>query len=79
MRTSVQRWGNSLGIRIPKALALEAGLRPDVAVDLTLQGGRLLISPIIEVPTLEELLAQVTPENLHGETDWGPPVGRESW
>ena len=80
METRIRRWGNSLALRIPKALAAEAGLDYDAAVDLSLVDGQLVIVPLIEPgPTLDDLLAQVTDDNLHGEVDTGPAVGREAW
>ena len=80
METRIRKWGNSLALRIPKALAAEVGLDYDVAVDLSLVDGQLVIAPLIEPgPTLDELLAQVTDDNLHGEVETGPAVGREAW
>jgi len=80
MKTHVRKWGNSLALRIPKSVAAEAGLRPDAAVDLSIVKGKVVIEPLSEEPlTLEELVARITPENVHEETDWGPPVGREVW
>lgn len=80
MQLRVQKWGNSLAVRIPKAFAKEVGLEPDTLVDVTLSDGNLVVKPVpVQVPTLEEMLAKITPETLHGETDWGPPVGREIW
>lgn len=80
MKTRVQKWGNSLALRIPKSLAVEAGLRDDAPVELSLVAGRLVIQPVAEEPlTLEELLRGVTDQNLHGEWDTGPAVGREVW
>ena len=80
MRTYVQKWGNSLGLRIPRAFALEAGLAERTAVDLTVVDGRLVVTAVSEQSyTLDELLSQVTPDNLHGEWDTGRAVGAESW
>ncbi len=80
METYVKRWGNSLALRIPRPLAEEAGLREDSAVELSLEEGKLVIAPILEPRyALEALLAQVTPENLHGEVDTGAAVGGEAW
>jgi antitoxin MazE len=80
MRTRVQKWGNSLALRIPKSFAAEAGLAEDSAVDLSLTEGKLVIQQVSEEPLrLEELLRRVTEENLHGEWDTGPAVGREIW
>ncbi|WP_282942461.1 AbrB/MazE/SpoVT family DNA-binding domain-containing protein [Paenibacillus sp. RC67] len=73
----VQKWGNSLGIRIPKSLALKVGIEEGSEVDLDVEDGHLIIKP--KTATLDELLAQVTPENLHKEVSTGEPKGRESW
>lgn len=79
MKTQVGKWGNSLAVRIPGTYAKELDLAEGVELEVTpVNGGLLLRRPKREY-TLEELLAQITPENLHGETDWGAPVGRESW
>ena len=80
METRVQKWGNSLALRIPKAFADQIGIEPDSAVDISLVDGELIISPVITPKImLDELLADVTQENLHGEVDTGPSVGHESW
>ncbi|MEI0739396.1 AbrB/MazE/SpoVT family DNA-binding domain-containing protein [Paenibacillus sp. JTLBN-2024] len=73
----VQKWGNSLGIRIPKSLALKVGLEEGSEIDLDVENGHLVIKP--KSTTLEELLTQVTPENLHEEVSTGEPEGREAW
>ncbi|BFH62100.1 AbrB/MazE/SpoVT family DNA-binding domain-containing protein [Paenibacillus azoreducens] len=73
----VQKWGNSLGIRIPKSLALKVGIKEGSEVDLDVEDGHLVIKP--KSATLDELLAQVTPENLHKEVSTGEPQGQESW
>ncbi len=91
MRTRVRRWGNSIAVRIPAALAAKSGLVKGSAVDLSVEDGRLVVRPTgLRSYTLEELLVgaeggtpgaaeDVRPSNLHDETDWGPPVGRETW
>lgn len=78
MKTAVQQWGNSLALRIPKAFAEQAKVKKGTAVSLTLEKGRLVVAtlPAAEI-SLKKLLARVTPENIHPETDWGPPVGTE--
>jgi antitoxin MazE len=80
MRARVQRWGNSLALRIPKAFATETALESGSEVELTLDEGRLIVTPLAS-PTYElgALLAQVTPENLHDEVDTGSSVGDEAW
>lgn len=80
MRTHIRKWGNSLTLRIPKSFAAEAHLEQDSAVELSLVDGKLVIEPLTEPAyDLDELMAGVTDENLHGEVDWGPAVGREAW
>ena len=80
MRTRVQKWGNSLALRIPKSFAAEIGLRKEAPVEISLADGELIIRPITESKlTLKQLLARVTKENLHHEVDTGPAVGKEAW
>ena len=80
MRTRVQKWGNSLAVRIPKVFAEEVGLTDDSPVELRLQKGGLVLEPSTQWPLeLDDLLDQVNDSNLHGETDTGPPQGSEIW
>ncbi len=81
MNIHVRKWGNSAAVRIPAAVLEAAGLKPDDAVEVREQDGRVVIEKARapEAPTLEELLAGITPENLHEETDWGPPADKEFW
>ncbi|HAR46032.1 MAG: multidrug transporter MatE [Nitrospirae bacterium GWC2_57_13] len=80
MKTRVQKWGNSLALRIPKAFANEVGLLNDSSVEVSVTSGKLVVVPI-EKPgvTLKKLLAQITEKNIHREVDSGPVVGNESW
>lgn len=78
MKTRIQKWGNSLALRIPKPFAEEVRLAEDSAVDVTVRNGKLVVVPILELEvTLEELVRQITPQNRHGETDTGKPIGNE--
>jgi len=80
MLTRVQKWGDSLAVRIPKPLAAEVGLEQDTQVEVSLVDGKLVVAPVIEPAlTLEMLLAQVTEQNVHGEVDTGPRMGSEVW
>ena len=80
MRVAVQKWGNSLALRIPKAVAEESRIRQGSVVDLRLRKGELVVKPLVKPEyTLDELLAAVTDENLYGEVDTGVPKGRETW
>ena len=80
MRTRVQKWGNSLALRIPKSFAAEVGLQKEASVEISLADGGLVIRPVTEPKlTLKQLLARVTKGNLHHEVDTGPAVGKETW
>lgn len=80
MLTKIQKWGNSLALRIPKAFALDAQLEKDSLVEISLVDNQIVIKPI-RTPgwSLEKLLAGVTEENIHHEIDTGFAVGNEVW
>jgi antitoxin MazE len=78
MTTNVQQWGNSLALRIPKALAEMSDLEKGSSVELSVKNGQLVVKPVKEVAlSLDELVAGITTKNRHAETDWGAPQGRE--
>jgi len=80
MQAKVKKWGNSLALRIPKSFALNANLRQDELVDISIDKDRIIIIPIGQKEySLDELLAGVSEDNLHGEFDTGAPVGKEIW
>jgi antitoxin MazE len=79
MTTQVGKWGNSLAVRIPGTYAKELDLQEGAEVEVTRVKGGLLLKRVTRRYTLDELLEQITPENVHGETDWGPSVGKEAW
>ena len=80
MRTKIQKWGNSLGLRIPRSLAEEAGVVAGSEVDLSVLRGDLVVKPAKRTKyRLKDLLRQVTSKNIHAEVDAGAPVGREVW
>ncbi len=80
MQTKIKKWGNSLALRIPKSFALNANLRQDELVDISIDKEKIIITPIREKEySLDELLEGVSENNLHGEFDTGVPVGKESW
>ncbi|MBI2864218.1 MAG: AbrB/MazE/SpoVT family DNA-binding domain-containing protein [Chloroflexi bacterium] len=80
MKTRIQKWGNSLALRIPKSFADEVGLYQEASVDVSLADGKLVITPVTKPRlTLRQLLARVTEENLHHEIDTGAAVGNETW
>lgn len=79
MQTQIGKWGNSLAVRIPGAYAKDLGLKEGMELQLTLVNGSLILRPPKATYALDELVARITPENLHEETDWGEAVGREAW
>jgi antitoxin MazE len=78
-KAKIVTWGKDLAVRIPKAVAERARLREGDAVLIEVVGGHIELRHAERIPTLEELVAQITPENRHGEVEWGPAVGKEIW
>ena len=80
MQTRIQKWGNSLGLRIPKSFAEEAGVEAGSEVNLSVEDGELIVRPA-RLPRyeLKDLLRGVNDTNLHDELQTGSPVGREIW
>ena len=80
MRVRVQKWGNSLAIRIPKPFAEEVRVKQGTLLDLSVADGKLVATPVAVSPfTLGQLLAGVRQDNVHGEVDFGRGAGREAW
>ena len=80
MQTRIQRWGNSLGLRIPKSFAAEVRVEAGSEVDLSVEGGDLVVKPTRRrTYRLNELLGRVNASNVHGEVQTGRPAGRERW
>lgn len=77
MQARITKWGNSLGVRVPKEIADRIGLKVGERVDIAAEGDRIVISPARRIYALEELLIGMTPEAMHEAFDWGPDVGRE--
>ena len=79
-RAQMVKWGNSLAVRIPKTVADEAKLREGDKLTLEVEAqGTVALKAIVRPETLEELIAKITPQNLHKEQTWGDPVGAEKW
>ena len=77
MQTKIQKWGNSLGLRIPRSFAHEAQVEAGAAVDLSMENGRLLIRPLrVRKYSLNVLLRKITRRNLHGEVCLSGQGGR---
>ena len=80
MQTKIQKWGNSLGLRIPRSVAEEAGVEAGSAVDISIRRGDLVVKPARRRKyRLKDLLRQINSKNIHAEVDAGAPVGREIW
>ena len=80
MKTKIQKWGNSLAVRIPKSCVEEAQVAYGTAVELSVDQGKIVIAPIKQPKfKLAELLEKITPGNLHTEIDSGDAVGREEF
>jgi antitoxin MazE len=78
--SSVKKWGNSLAVRIPIAVAQDLGLSENSTVQITSDGAVATIKPKKgDKVSLKELVAGITPYNRHQEVDWGEPVGKEVW
>jgi antitoxin MazE len=78
MQVTMRKWGNSIGVRIPAVILTELNLSAEKKVDVRAEAGRIIIEPIIDSQeTLEQLLGQITPDNVHSEIDFGQPVGKE--
>jgi len=79
MQTRIQKWGNSLGLRIPRSFAVEAQVEEGATVDLSIENGRLLVRPLrVRKYALSALLRKVDRRQLHGEVRTGNAVGREA-
>ena len=83
MTTKVQKWGNSLAVRLPKELADKMDLKSGTAIRFVQKGTNVEMQPIATTKpkkySLEELVAQITPDNKHDVFDWGEPIGKELW
>jgi len=79
MKTTAQKWGNSLAIRVPKSIAQQAGLKVKDDLDIEVRKGALVLRPHLRrVYRLEDLVKRMTPRTVHKEVDFGGPVGREA-
>ncbi|MFD2706987.1 AbrB/MazE/SpoVT family DNA-binding domain-containing protein [Salibacterium lacus] len=79
MPTTAQNWGNSIGVRIPKKIADKFEIKNGTELEVSEDGKSIILKPVSNDPTLEELMEGITKENQHEETDWGKPEGNEVW
>ena len=80
MQARIQKWGNSLAVRIPKPFAVEIGLDRNSVVEVSISDGKILLEPVAKPGySLEQLLAEVTETNLHSEVESESALGDEVW
>ncbi len=80
MLVKVQKWGNSLALRIPKSFAQEVSLVSGTEATLSIVDGRLIVEPLRQgVYVLEHLLTELKDEQIHAEQGYGHSVGKEVW
>lgn len=77
MRVEVQKWGNSAAVRVPAPALKDAGIQVGQSLELRVEGGTLVMEPAAE--SLDDLLARMTPQNMHALRLEGPAVGAEAW
>lgn len=77
MKTNVKRWGNSVAVRIPQPFAKEVGMKDGTVIEIKLVQQKIILSK--PKMTLDGLLKQVKPDNIHSETDTGSLHGKEIW
>ena len=79
MKTKIQKWGNSLGVRLPKHIAEQKALKEGVGVSVLLKDDQIVIEPAKKATTLKTLLSKIDESNVHTETDWSAERGKEVW
>ena len=84
MIVEFRKWGNSLAVRIPKALADAVKASDGKRAELKVENGTLVLRPVVKPArkvryTLDELLSGMTPDNVPQEVDWGARRGNEAW
>jgi antitoxin MazE len=78
MKTSAQKWGNSVAVRVPKSIVEKAGVRPRDSFDIDVVRGNIVLKPRLSRDfRLESLVKGITKRNVHEVVEFGPPVGRE--
>ena len=80
MNMRIQKWGNSLALRIPKSFAKEARIDQGATVDISVIDGKLIIAPTARQPyTLDKLLSGISKKNIHEQWEAGQKTGKEAW
>jgi len=79
MNTKIQKWGNSLAVRLPKSITEQKALKAGLGVSVLIQNNQIVIEPIVEEVSLNSMMTSVTSKNIHKETDWIEARGNEVW
>lgn len=79
MKTTIQKWGNSLAIRIPKSITKDSKVSEGSNIDILVENGKIILSPGRKEYSLKELLKNITNENIHSEISTGDQTGGEIW
>jgi antitoxin MazE len=80
MNTKVQKWGNSLGIRIPFTITKSLNIKANTSIQIKIEGDKIVMQPIKNIEyDLKELISQINESNRHDEQEWGNPIGNEIW
>lgn len=79
MKTKIQKWGNSLGVRLPKSITEQKALRAGAGVVVELKNNQIVIEAVEPELSLESMVAKVNEHNLHSETEWSDAKGNEIW
>jgi antitoxin MazE len=79
MKATVQKWGNSLAIRIPKNISKDTGVSEGSNMDIIVENGNIILSPSPKEYSLKELLREITNDNIHSEVSTGNYIGGELW
>ncbi|MBU0648483.1 AbrB/MazE/SpoVT family DNA-binding domain-containing protein [Patescibacteria group bacterium] len=78
MKTNIQKWGNSLGIRIPSTIVKELSLENGSEVEIVEDSNQIVIKPQGQ-PNLKDMIDAIDETNIHSEVDFGRPEGKEIW
>ena len=79
MKATIQKWGNSLAIRIPKNITNDIKVEEGSTINITVESGRIILSPARKEYSLTDLLKNITDENIHSEVTTGDHTGGEIW
>lgn len=79
MKSRIQKWGNSLAVRLPKSIAEQKSLREGSGISVILKNNQIVLEPEAEEFSLTSMLKEINPDNIHSETEWSEAQGNEVW